>query len=317
MILVPQSDHSAIQKAVMTTTFTHITYAVGRGRAVITLNRPERRNAMSLHTLKELQAALWEADDDQAVHAVILRGAGTGFSSGYDLRPDVFARRDDHAESADTQKKYRDGSIYSDVLTIEDDSWRLEYSQRLRMTVFDMHKPVVAQVHGHCLAGGTDLALLCDLVIAAEDAYIGVPPARGLGITPNHMWIYHLGPQWTKRLLLTGDTLSGKDAAKLGLVLEAVPAAELDAFVDALVDRMCLIHPDMLAGTKRQVNLALELMGARTLQRLAAEMDARVHASPSSHRFRELMAEHGVAKGVRMRDEPFGDGRIQLRALAD
>ena len=294
-------------------TYTQIIYSVERGRAIITLNRPERRNAMSLQLLKELHAALWEADDDHAVHVVILRGAGKDFSSGYDLSPQVFAKR----EHKDATKKYRDGSIYSDVLTIEDDSWRLEYSQRLRMTVFDMHKPVVAQVHGHCVAGGTDVALLCDLVIAAEDAIFGVPPARGLGITPNHMWVYHLGPQWTKRLLLTGDTLSGKDAAKLGLVLEAVPAAELEEFVDALVDRMTWIHPDMLAGTKRQVNLAMELMGARTMQRLAAEMDARVHASPSSHRFRELIAEHGVAKGVRMRDEPFGDGRIKLRALGD
>lgn len=291
----------------------HILYVVERGRAVITLNRPEKRNAMSLQTLKEIQAALWDADDDQAVHAVILKGAGKCFSSGYDLNPDIFAKR----EHSDTTKKYRDGSIYSDVLTVEDDCWRLEYSQRLRMTIFDMHKPVIAQVHGHCVAGGTDLALLCDLVIAADDALIGVPPARGLGITPNQMWIYHLGPQWTKRLLLTGDTLTGKDAAKLGLVLEAVPAEELDAYVDVLVDRLTWIHPDQLAGTKRQVNLALELMGARTMQRLAAEMDARVHASPSSQRFRDIMAEHGVAKGVRMRDAPFGDGVIQLRALGE
>lgn len=293
--------------------FEHILYSVERGRAVLTLNRPEKRNAMSLHTLKELQAALWDADDDQAVHAVILKGAGKCFSSGYDLSPDIFAKRD----HSDDTKTYRDGSIYSDVLTVEDDCWRLEYSQRLRMTIFDMHKPVVAQIHGHCVAGGTDLALLCDLVIAAEDALIGVPPARGLGITPNHMWVYHLGPQWAKRLLLTGDTLTGKDAAKLGLVLEAVPAGELEAYVDQLVDRLTWIHPDQLAGTKRQVNLALELMGARTMQRLAAEMDARVHASPSSQRFRDMMAEHGVAKGVRMRDERFGDGVIRLRALGE
>lgn len=295
------------------TAYSHITYDVTAKRAVITLNRPERRNAMSLQTLRELNAALWEADDDQGVHAVVLRGAGKDFSSGYDLRPDVFAKRD-HEPS---ERQYRDGSIYSDALTFEDDTWRLEYSQRLRMTIFDMHKPVVAQVHGHCLAGGTDLALLCDLVIAADDANIGVPPARGLGVTPNHMWIYHVGPQWAKRLLLTGDTLSGKDAAKLGLVQESVPAFELDSYVNALVDRMTLIHPDMLAGAKRQVNLALELMGARTMQRLAAEMDARVHASPSSIRFREMMAEHGVAKGVRMRDEPFGDSQIKLRARSD
>jgi enoyl-CoA hydratase len=294
-------------------TFENIIYTVERGRAIITLNRPERRNAMSLGLLRELNEALWEADDDQAVHAVILKGAGTCFSSGYDLTPAVFAKR----EHKDDTKKYRDGSIYTDTTTIEDDSWRLEYSQRLRMAIFDMHKPVVAQVHGYCLAGGTDVALLCDIIIAAEDARIGVPPTRGLGVTPNHMWIYHMGPQWAKRLLLTGDMIGGKDAAKLGLVLEAVPAEELEAYVDALVDRMVLIHPDMLSGAKRQVNMAMELMGARTMQRMAAEMDARVHASPSSLKFREWMEQHGVAKGVRMRDEPFGNSLIQLRALGD
>lgn len=149
------------------------------------------------------------------------------------------------------------------------------------------HKPVIAQVHGNCLAGGTDLAFLCDIVIAADDANIGFPPVRDMGVDPNHMFLYHMGPQvgliqqftlvitvlfdilqWAKRLVLTGDTLSGKDAAQTGLVLKSVPAELLEQECEGLADRMALIDPDLLAGNKRIVNLGLEQMGARTLQRL-------------------------------------------------
>ena len=103
------------------------------------------------------------------------------------------------------------------------------------MALFDAHKPVIAQVHGHCLAGGTDLALLCDVVIATDDAVFGFPPARDLGVLPTQMWLYHVGPQWAKRLLLTGDTITGAEAAKIGLVLKAVPAPLLEAEVEGLV----------------------------------------------------------------------------------
>ena len=149
--------------------FSTILYEVEKGRARITLNRPEKLNALSRELQQELHEALWEADNDINVHAVILRGNGRAFSAGYDLTP--LANRAAAPDDGYT-------AVYRGGRTYDDDAWQLEKAQRLRMAIFDMHKPVVAQVHGFCLAGGTDVAFLCDIVIAAEDATIGFPPAN-------------------------------------------------------------------------------------------------------------------------------------------
>ncbi len=281
-----------------------ILYEVDRGRARITLNRPEKLNALSLELQQELHDALWEADNDTRVHAVIIRGAGRAFSAGYDLTP-LGNRR-----PAPEGDHYT--AVYRGARTFDDDAWQLERAQRLRMAIFDMHKPVVAQVHGYCLAGGTDIAFLCDIVIAAEDATIGFPPARAMGSLPNQMWVYHCGPQWAKRLFLTGDTITGAEAAKIGLVLKAVPASLLQQEVEGLVDRMAMIDTDLLSANKRIVNLALELMGARTMQRLGAENDARAHLAPSVREFGRIAAEQGLKAALHWRDARFGDGRARV-----
>jgi len=167
-------------------------------------------------------------------------------------------------------------------------------------------------VHGHCLAGGTDIALLCDMIIAADDAVFGFPPARDLGALPNNMWLYNVGPQWAKRLTLTGDTITGREAAQIGLVLKAVPAELLEAEVEGLMDRFALIDPDLLAANKRIINLGLELMGARTLQRLAIENDARAHLAARGGVFTQLVREKGLKTALRERDAKFGDGRARV-----
>lgn len=289
--------------------FENIIYEVADGYATVTLNRPEKRNALSMQLLAELHEALWEADDDTEIHAVLLRGAGKDFSAGYDLTPGlgISIRK----KLRDTN--YRKGGLYEgEGATLNDDLWRLEYSQRLRMAIFDMHKPVVAQVHGNCLAGATDVALLCDMIIAAEDANIGVPPCKDIGTTPNSMWLYHLGPQWAKRLMLTGDTISGADAAKAGLVLKAVPGDLLDDEVRGLMQRLGKIDTDLLTANKRIINTGLELMGARTLQRLAAENDARLHTAEVSHRFRDLASEKGLNAALANRREQFPDPVVRF-----
>ena len=275
-----------------------ILYEVEQGRARITLNRPEKRNALSAELLQELHTALWNADDDREVHAVVVRGAGSCFSAGYDLTPPPDAARPDERRRG--------------ARSFDDDTWQLERSQRLRMALFDMHKPVIAQVHGYCLAGGTDVALLCDMVIAAEDAVFGFPPARDLGALPNNMWLYNVGPQWAKRLTLTGDTITGDEAAQIGLVLKAVPPELLEAEVEGLLDRMALIDSDLLAANKRIINLGLELMGARTLQRLACENDARGHRAASAREFQLTVREQGLKQALRARDAKFGDGRARV-----
>lgn len=282
-----------------------ILYEVERGRARITLNRPEKLNALSLELQEELNRALWDADNDTAVHAVIIKGNGRAFSAGYDLSP--MARG---AEAEATDDDYT--AVYRGRRSFDDDAWQMERAQRLRMAIFDMHKPVVAQIHGYCLAGGTDIALLCDILIAADDATIGFPPARAMGALPNNMWLYHCGPQWAKRLFLTGDSVTGAEAAEIGLVLKSVPIEHLTAEVEGLVDRMAMIDTELLSANKRIVNLGLELMGARTMQRIASENDARAHLAPSVAEFARISREQGLKAALHWRDAKFGDGRARV-----
>jgi len=281
-----------------------LSFAVADRVARITLARPDKRNALTPASLAELADALLEADDRTDVHAIVLAGAGKDFCAGYDLAG-AYAGQGGADEPA-----YR-----STGSSIDDDCWQLEQTQKKTIAMFDLHKPVIAQVHGNCLAGGTDLALMCDMVVAADDARIGFPAARANGTPPQNMFLYHCGPQWAKRLLMTGDWISGRDAARIGLVMESVPSGELEQAVDALARRVALVDADLLAAHKRVVNLALELQGARTMQRLACELDARAHLSrgPRRTQFRSDMAEHGLKTALRNRDEAFGDGQARVR----
>ena len=290
--------------------FQTIIYEVEKGRARITFNRPEKLNALSMELQTELNEALWEADNDTKVHAVIIRGNGRAFSAGYDLTP--LARRNAPGAADEAAKDDSYTAVYRGGRSFDDDAWNLERAQRLRMAIFDMHKPVVAQIHGFCLAGGTDIALLCDILIAADDATIGFPPARAMGALPNNMWIYNCGPQWAKRLFFTGDSVTGAEAAKIGLVLKSVPKEYLEQEVESLVDRMVMIDTELLSANKRIVNLQLELMGARTMQRIASENDARAHLAPSVREFGRIAGEEGLKAALHWRDAKFGDGRARV-----
>jgi len=285
--------------------FESILYQKEKGRVRITLSRPQKLNAITLKMMVELNEALWEADNDRDVHCVIIKGAGRAFSSGYDLNGDDRDVPVSRIEDKDTNK-YRGGR------SVDDDAWQLERAQRYRMAIFDMHKPSIAQVHGFCLAGGTDIALLCDMVIASDDALFGFPPARNLGALPNNMWLYHVGPQWAKRLTMTGDMISGKEAQQIGLVLKTVPTEHLEHEVEQLADRLALIDPDLLSANKRIINLALELQGARTLQRLAAENDVRGHYAAAAGDYMRAYNDRGLAAALKERDQKFGDGRVRV-----
>ena len=160
---------------------------------------------------------------------------------------------------------------------------------------------------------GTELAWFCDMIIVADDARIGFPPVRDLGTPPGSMWLYHCGPQWAKRLLLTGDSLSGTDAAEIGLALKSYPAEQLEHEVMRLADRMGLVDPHLLSANKRIVNLGLELMGARTAMRIGAEIDARGHLAPKARAFRETMKTHGVKHAFQQRDAAFGSGYARVK----
>jgi enoyl-CoA hydratase len=255
----------------------------------LTLNRPERHNPLTPRCVRELLAAIAAAEGDAGVRVVVIRGSGRSFSSGYGILAE-----DSGPEDAGPPV----GGIEGDVSSM------LELAAGWAR-VWDCAIPVIAQVHGNCLAGGTDLALHCDVVVAAADASIGFPPVRSMGVPPTNMWLYHLGPQWTKRLLFTGDTLSGAEAAAVGLVLEAVPPAELDRHVLALAARMALVGRELLMANKRVVNQGVELMGRSQLQRFAALNDAVAHRSPDARAFGVRAGEVGLRRAVHERDVPF------------
>lgn len=287
-----------------------ILFEVEGGVARITLNAPEKRNAMSPQMLEELRLALLEADDLLSVNVIVLKGAGKDFCSGYDLAGAYAGRAAD--EAAGSARQYRSGAQ-----TFDDDCWGMERNLDRLTTILDIHKPVIAQVQGNCVAGGVDLAFLCDIVIAADDAKIGYPATRANGTPPVNMWFYHLGPQWAKRMLLTGDIISGLDAARIGLVMDSVPAESLEDEVNALAGKMAQIDADLLSVNKRSVNLAFELAGGRMLQRLTTELDARGHLAqgPRRTKFKKDIAELGLKAAVKERDAPFGDGRVRVRYL--
>jgi enoyl-CoA hydratase len=254
----------------------------------LTLNRPDQHNPLTPRCVREILWAVSAAGTDEQVRVLVIRSTGRSFSSGYGYVPEDVEPGDftPHA------------SIEGDVTAM------LELASGWSK-VWDCAIPVIAQVQGNCLAGGTDLALQCDLVIAAEDARIGFPPVRSMGVPPTNMWLYHLGPQWTKRLLFTGDTLTGAEAQAVGLVVATAPSDELDQFVLDLASRMALIGRDLLVANKRVVNMGVELMGRSQLQKFAALNDAIGHRAPEARAFSNRIGEIGLRNATRERDGEF------------
>jgi enoyl-CoA hydratase len=254
----------------------------------LTLNRPERHNPLTPRCIRELLGAIARAESEAAVRVVVIRGSGRSFSSGYGTLPEDIQPGDAGTPSG----------IEGDVTAM------LELTATWAK-VWDCRIPVIAQVHGNCLAGGTDLALHCDIVVAAHEARIGFPPVRSMGVPPTNMWLYHLGPQWTKRLLFTGDTVSGAEAASIGLVQAAVPASELDQYALSLAARVALVGRDLLTANKRVVNQGVELMGRSQLQHYAALNDAVAHRSPDARSFTVRAGEVGLKQAVHEVNAPF------------
>ena len=255
--------------------------------ARITLNRPEKLNALSIGLQTEIVHAAKAAEADPEIHAVILRGAGRAFSAGYDITP-----------TAERGQMQAARTIRSDISRMEEVVGRWNRLWNLRI-------PIIAQVHGYCLAGGTDLALHCDMIVVAEDARIGFTPVRAMGTPPTHMWLYSVGPQWAKRLLLTGDLIDGRKAHEIGWAVQAVPAADLDDTTLKLATRMSHIGKDLLTANKQIVNKGVELMGRSLLQQIAAEHDAIAHLAPEALEFNRIAQEQGLKAALEWRDGPF------------
>lgn len=255
----------------------------------ITLNRPEVMNAIDDEVPALLAAAVAEAEADPRVHVLILSGAGRAFCAGYDLT------------------YYAEGNGSGEVTQPMPWDPMKDYAFMSRnthhfMSLFRCAKPVIAKVHGFAVAGGSDIALCCDLVVMAEDAEIGYMPARVWGCPTTAMWVYRLGPEKAKRMLFTGDRISGAEAAEMGLVLKAVPAATLDEEVEALAERMASVPVNQLTMQKMVINQAVEMMGLQQTQRLATVFDGITRHSPEGIAFKERSEAVGWKQAVDERD---------------
>jgi enoyl-CoA hydratase len=294
-----------------------LTYETDGRVARITLDRPERGNGITPRMPVELAECVERANLDPAIHVIALAGKGSGFCGGYDL---VASAEGDMSELGGAETP--PGSPL-DPATIgrnhmPESNWDpvVDYqfmSRNVRgfMSLFHSEKPVLCKVHGYCVAGGTDMALCSDLLVIADDAKIGYPPARVWGSPTTAMWALRIGAMRAKRLLLTGDSLTGAEAAEWGLATEAAPPAELDERFERLLERVARLPVNQLAMMKLLVNQTLESQGLRQAQTLGTFFDGVARHTEEGHGFVRRAAESGFREAVRERDEPFGDHGLE------
>jgi enoyl-CoA hydratase len=266
-----------------------VAYALDGAVATLTLDRPERLNAIVPALVDDLEAALDRAEADDAVRVVRLRGAGRAFCAGYDIEWGA-------------QAMEAEGEVWDPMA----DQRMMSRFVRAYMRLWRSPKPVLAQVHGYCVGGGTDFALCSDLIVCADDCRIGYPPARVWGSPTTAMWVYRLGLERAKRLLLTGDPLDGATAVAWGLASESHPEAELDTAAMALASRMAQLPANQLQMMKLLVNQAYEQMGLSTTQLIGTLLDGAARHTPEGVAFTRAAAED-VRGAVAARDTPFGD----------
>lgn len=257
--------------------------------ARIALNRPERLNAIDGELPRDLRDAVAEADRDDRVHVIVLSGRGRAFCAGYDLT--LYA--EDPAPNPVSQEMPWDPMLDYRFMKENTDCF---------MSLWRCSKPTLAKVHGYAVAGGSDIALCCDLVVMATDAQIGYMPARVWGCPTTAMWVYRIGAERAKRMLFTGDTVSGREAAEMGLVLKAVPEDELDAEVERLAHRMAGVPKNQLMMQKMMVNQAYENMGLHTTQMIATVFDGITRHTPEGVDFKHRAEQLGWKAVVRERD---------------
>jgi enoyl-CoA hydratase len=266
----------------------HVRYRVTDRVATITFNRPEKRNAITWAMAEAFAERLADAGASAEVRVVVLDGAGGTFTSGVDVsdRPDL----QDPSQTTAAQ-----------------DEAEISASAARWAQLWSLPKPVIVKARGHCVGWGLEIALYADFVLASHDCQFFFPSVRnGSGLPDSNMAIYHLGPQWSKRLLFTGDAIDGITAARIGLALEAWPDEELDAAVDALAARLAAVPPELVAESKAVLNRAIDLMGRAQLQDYAAHANAVARRSPEAAEWSRVLQERGLREAIAWRDQVRG-----------
>lgn len=277
--------------------FETLAYAVDGPVARITLNRPDRLNTIVHPMPDEVEAAVAHASRDPDVRVIVVRGAGRAFCAGYDFGEGF----ETWEQMLNTDGEWDPGKDFAGTTAFPHSP-----TQKF-MSVWRCPKPVIAQVHGWCVGGGSDFALCCDIVIASDDARIGTPYARMWGAYLSGLWIYRLGLTRVKWHALTGQPLSGGEAAACGLINEAVPFAQLEQRVTELAEQLATSPPSQLAAMKLMVNQAYENMGLASTQTLGPILDGLMRNTPEARAWIELARREGVAAAIERRDGPWGD----------
>ncbi|MBI4300880.1 MAG: enoyl-CoA hydratase/isomerase family protein [Chloroflexi bacterium] len=258
----------------------------------ITLNRPEKLNALSQALLTDLEAALKEAEADPDIRVIVVRGAGRTFCAGYDITP-----------PSSPPPAAPPGTRPIDPIRR-----RMYQGANLQLMLWNLFKPTIAQVHGYAIAGGCEYAMMCDLVVAAEDAIFGHPGTRGLGTPRNAcIWPMVLGMRKAKELMYTGNMIDGREAERIGMINKAVPADKLEEEVTALAERIAIQSADALAVHKHSVNHFYEVMGIYPAVHWAADFDAVYQYTEQAAAWQESVREKGLRGALAQRDGPYGD----------
>ncbi len=289
-----------------------LTYERDGRIARITFNRPEKGNSITANTPLDLAHAVERADLDPRVHVILVSGRGKGFCGGYDLS--IFAEQGSAGRGPDQVS----GTVIDPKVNAVNHNPReiwdpmIDYAMMSRFnrgfaSLMHANKPTVAKLHGFAVAGGTDIALYSDQIICADDTKIGYPPTRVWGIPAAGMWAHRLGDQRAKRMLFTGDCISGKQAAEWGLAVESCPADELDERTEALVERIARMPVNQLMMAKLALNSALYSQGVANSGMISTVFDGISRHTREGYGFQLRSATVGFREAVRERDEPFGD----------
>ncbi len=273
----------------------HVLYKKDGAIATITLNRPEKYNTLRPSLLNDLDEALRQANLDNAVKVIILEGAGDSFCAGFDFSGGL-----EHYE--DIVEENYDPGMDVNLVVNPYKSYLTQFMGLWRGT-----KPVIAKVHGYCMGGGSEMALCADLVVASDDARIGTPYARVWGCHLSGMWIYRLGLAKAKYYALTGEAISGKEAAEIELINFSYPLEELDQRVQELAEKLAGIPLTQLIAMKLIVNQAYDNMGLNSTQVLGPILDGIMRNTPEGREFVNVAKQHGVKEAVIRRDRPWGD----------